>query len=329
MITKKELAEKVGVSRTTVSLVLNRNPNARISDKTRQRVLDAAKKYGYRSEEQTGVRLICYILCDRIDSPRYYESLRRLEEEVFLNNFRVIFLGVSHSVKDYEKMEDILRTAGVSGAVVAGDFNEEIIRRIQKIRIPFVAIGVSEIEGINLIQPDHFQSGFDATNYLLELGHRRIAFFTGDFKKYTHTQIFKGYKKAYEESGLTYDPALVQVSPKEQGHELVRRMKFLEIDYSAVLSVNQIIGINALNELKAEGRAIPNDVSVIAIGGGNASLQCSPKLTVMGGVEKGKPTPQVTIDLLKKQIEEENREPETIIYRNKLIVRESTGPYKG
>ena len=112
MITKKEIAEKLGVSRTTVSLVLNRKPDARISEETARRVLTMARKLGYQNQEETVTQnLICYILCNRrLDKPNYFESLRAFESVSFESNFRTIFTTVDHTDDDYDKLEDLLRS---------------------------------------------------------------------------------------------------------------------------------------------------------------------------------------------------------------------------
>ena len=327
MITKKEIAEKLGVSRTTVSLVLNRKPDARISEETRQRVLEAAEKFGYKPEEAETQELICYVLCNRkIDIPHYYEQLRALEQEASDRHFRIVFMTVGHTEEEYAKMASILRTPGVKGAVLAGDFNCDIIQKIQEIQVPFVATtGVTYVEGINLVTYDHFQAGFEATEYLIKLGHKRIAYFTGELYRLTYSQVLAGYREAYKKHGLLFDPALVQISHAVRGDDLVQRMKELSIDYSAIVTVNEQMGIEALNELKAEGRVIPGDVSVIAIGGGHVSQRCKPKLSVMGGGEK--PMSTLLLNILEKNINNFNSKPEEAVVKNELIERESTGPF--
>ena len=324
MITKKEIAERLGVSRTTVSLVLNRKLDARISEETRQRVLEAAEKFGYKPDETELQNLICYVLYNRrIDIPHYYEQLRTLEQAASERDFRIVFMTVDHSEEEYAKMIGILKSPGIKGAVLAGDFNIEIVKRIQEAKVPFVANGITEIEGINLVYPDHFKAGFDATNYLLKLSHRRIAFFTGELYKLTHSLLLAGYRKAYEQHGLPFDPALVQISHIERGDDLVQRMKELAIDYSAIIAANEHMGIEALNALKTEGREIPEDVSILAIGGGHASTQCRPSLSVMGGGEE--PMSRLVLDLIEKNINNLNLKAEKIVVDNILIERESAG----
>lgn len=325
LITKKEIAEKLGVSRTTVSLVLNRKPDARISEETRQRVLEAADKFGYKPEEIETQNLICYVLCNRrIDIPHYYEQLRALEQTASDRNFRIVFMTVDHSGEEYAKMVNILKSTGIKGAVLAGDFNNEIVQRIQEAQVPFVASGVTDIEGINLVSPDHFKAGFDATDYLIELGHRRIAFLTGELYKLTHSLLLAGYREAHKTHGLDFDPALVQISHTERGDDLIQRMKELAIDYSAIIAANEHMGIEALNELKAEGRGIPEEISIISIGGGHASTQCRPTLSVMGSAEE--PFSKLVLDILEKNINNFNLKPEKVVVENKLVERESTGP---
>lgn len=327
MITKKEIAKKLGVSRTTVSLVLNRKPDARLSEETRRRVLKAAKELGYRPEkDQEAQNLICYVLCNRrIDVPYYYEELRALEKAASERGFRIIFITVDHEKNEYVKMTDILKTTGIKGAVLAGDFNQEIVELIQQIPLPFVASGLSNIEGINLVSHDHYTAGFEATNYLLKLGHKKIAFFTGELYKLTHSEILAGYREAYKKHNVSFDPALVQISHIERGDDLVERMKVLNINYTAIITANEKMGIEALNEIKIDGRDVPGDVSIIAIGGGQASLQCRPTLSVMSNCEDH--AAELILDLLDRHINNYKLKPERIVVKNKLIERESTDTF--
>ena len=82
------------------------------------------------------------------------------------------------------------------------------------------------------------------------------------------------------------------------------------------------MGIEALNELKTEGRKIPEEVSVITIGGGQASKQTRPSLSAMGGGEE--PISEKVLDILERNINNHNMEPEKEVVRNRLILREST-----
>jgi len=99
-------------------------------------------------------------------------------------------------------------------------------------------------------------------------------------------------------------------------------MNELAIEYSAIIAANEHMGIEALTELKTEGREIPEEVSIIAIGGGHASTQCRPSLSVMGGGEE--PMSRLVLDALEKNINNLNLTPEKVVVENKLVEREST-----
>lgn len=326
MITKKDIAEKLGVSRTTVSMVLNRKPDARISEETAQRVLAMARKLGYKEQGQTETQsLICYILCNRrFDRQGYFESLRSLELAAFESNFRIIFLTLDHSEDDYDKVESVLKSSGVKGVIIAGDFDKEVIEYIQKLKMPFVVNGVTDIDGINLVSPDHYLAGYEATEHLIGLGHRNIAFFTGELYKLTHKRILAGYREALQKYNIVYDPSLVQVSTREHGDDLVRRAKELDIHYTAILTANVLMGIDTLTELKAGGRAIPKELSIISIGGGSLGFHSRPKLSVMAG--DGERNARAILDILVRNINNYDLEPQIFISKNTLVERESTGP---
>ena len=326
MITKKEIAEKLGVSRTTVSLVLNRKPGTRISEETAQRVLEMARKMGYKEQNDMEIQdLICYILCNRrLDQLSYFESLRAFEAVAFEANMRTVFTTVDHTMDDYNKVMNLLKSPGVKGAVVAGDFDRSIIEYIKSLNVPFVANGVVDIEGINLVFPDHRLAGFEATEYLLEQGHKRIAFFTGELHKLTHSKLLDGYRKALEKHNIPYDTSLVQISGLERGDELVRRIEGLGIDYTAIFAANEQMGIDALTELKSKGIDIPEGKSIIAVGGSSFGIQCRPKLSVMGIDDKV--MAKAILELLGKNISDLSFEPRKTLIRNNIVERESTAP---
>lgn len=326
MITKKEIAEKLGVSRTTVSLVLNRKPGTRISEETSQKVLEMARKMGYKEQDEVEIQdLICYILCNRrLDQPSYFESLRAFEAVAFNANMRTIFTTIDHTMDDYNKIMNLLKSPGVKGAVVAGDFDRSTIEYIRGLNVPFVANGVADIEGINLVLPDHYLAGFEATEYLIEQGHRRIAFFTGELHKLTHNKLLDGYREALEKYDITYDTSLVQISGLERGDELVRRVEGLGIDYTAIFAANEQMGIDALTELKSKGIAVPEEISIIAVGGGSFGIQCIPKLSVMGIDEEL--MAKAILELLAKNINDLSFEPRREMIKNIIIERESTAP---
>lgn len=327
MVTKKEIAEKLGVSRATVSMVLNRKPRSRISKKTAQKVFEMAQQMGYKEQEDVEMQdLICYILHNRgLEQPSCLESLRAFETATFEANMRTIITTVDRSSDDFYKLTNVLKSPGIKGAVVAGNFDRNLIKYIKSLDVPFVANGVVDLEGINLVSPDHHLAGLEATEFLIKQGHKKIAFFTGELNKLTHSKLLTGYREALEKHSLPYDTSLVQVSSLELGDELVRRVEGLGVAYTAIITANEQMGIDALIELKSNGIAIPEEVSILAIGGGSFGAQSSPKLTVMG-IDEEVMAGEI-LNLLVKNINEPRMEPKKVMVKNTITERESTGPY--
>ena len=163
-----------------------------------------------------------------------------------------------------------------------------------------------------------------AADFLVGLGHTRIAFFTGELHKLTHNRIMEGYRAALEAHNILYDPSLIQVSSLERGDDLIQRTKKLGIQYTAIIAANEQMGIDALTELKAEGRSVPEEISIIAIGGGTLGIQYRPKLSVMMCKENA--IAETLIDMLERNINNYNLDPQKEVIETILVDRESTGP---
>ena len=142
--------------------------------------------------------------------------------------------------------------------------------------------------------------------------------------KLTHNKLFCGYRDALEKHNISLDPSLIQVSSLERGDDLIQRTKELGIHYNAILAANEQMGIDALTELKAEGRSIPEEISLIAIGGGSLGIQCRPKLSIM--TYGAQSYARAILSILEKNINNFTLPPQKIVLETSLVERESTGP---
>jgi DNA-binding LacI/PurR family transcriptional regulator len=279
-VTKKEIAERVGVSRSAVSLVLNNTPNSTISEETRKKIWQAAEELGY--QETTTTPKLCFILYGRSpDDPRYMHDLKVVEHAASKNNFATLFMNVPASPAGHQKLQKFLDKREVAGTIVTGDLDDTVIRIVQNANEPYLFYGGTMKEDANIIVLDHRMGAYEAVKQLTSLGHKRIAFFSGRLDIAVHMQNLNGYYQALEEAGLPVDKSLIQASKEEDGYELASRLGLLGIDYTAIFCVNTVIQFGALQWLKENGVSVPSDVSIIGYGFSELVKLSKPELSTV------------------------------------------------
>lgn len=279
-VSKKDIAEYVGVSRTTVSFVLNNTPNIKIAEKTRNKVLKAAKELGYWSNEVSPK--ICFILYERGESdPRYIDNIKIVARAAERYEHELMFMSVKANPKEHQKLQKFLKEQNAAGVIITGYLDDQLIDMVAETEVPCVFWGGTTREDVNVVTNDHKRAAYEATKYLISLNHTEIAFFSGSLQLSVHKLGLEGYREALEEAGIPLDKSLIQVSKDEDGYELCSMMDELDIKYSAAYCVNTVIQSRALQWLKEKGVSVPGEVSLIGYELTNLVKVSIPELTVV------------------------------------------------
>ncbi|QJD84298.1 LacI family DNA-binding transcriptional regulator [Cohnella herbarum] len=297
MVTKKEIAEHLGISRTAVSLVLNNTPSSTISGETRNKILQAAKELGYRDVE-TSPKL-CFVLYDRdADDPRYISDLQVIERAASRYGYGLIFMNVTKAPDSMSRLRKALESKEIDGCIVSGDVDGHLIQILREYDTPYVLYGFplyDDLEDLNYVMFDDKKLAYDATRYLMSLGHERIALFTGSLDYKIHQLSLEGFLEAHEAAGISLDRSLIQISNDENGYELCKRAEMLKLEYSAAFCANTIIQFGVLQRLQSTGVSVPNDISLVGSGFTELVRVSVPQLTTYYVHESEKAT---TVTLL-------------------------------
>jgi DNA-binding LacI/PurR family transcriptional regulator len=340
--TLSDIAEAVGVATMTVSRVVS--GDGYVSEDTRQKVLKAVKDLNYRrnglarSLKRQFTETVGLVLGD-ISNP-YSTELARAVRETLLDQGFNLFICIS----EYGAKEDViafesLANHSVDGIIVATRSNaggDAYLRGLVETNIPVVAIGRDfQHKSIDLVSPDNLKGGFEATQHLIDLGHKRIAFIGANLGSGSHLKRLQGYLKALEHHGIAIDERLITgrsegdtevsgYSTEEIGFEGIKRLLSLPDPPTAVFARNDFTAIGAMSAINDAGLRIPDDIAIVGFDDIPLAARMSPSLTTVRQPMRAEG--QIAAEMLLERITgRANISRRERILDCELIVRESSG----
>lgn len=336
-VTSKDIARLAGVSRTTVSFVLNNTAGMRISEDTRQRVLDAVKQLNYhpdqaaRSMASGRQRILGFVVRQSADQafadlflPQVLNGLTKAAGE---QGYRVIFEPIAP--EDHGDSYGLLtRTRHVDGIILSGPRSDdrELID-IHEEGAHVVLMGQLPDSGIPLIDVDNVGGAELATRHLIELGHRRIALITNALPAYTASIDRRaGYQQALEGAGIAYDESLVRYGnlTPHSGDEAMTDLLGTRERPTAVFVASDTVALGAMQAVRRQGLRVPQDIALVSFDDIPLAEFVDPPLSTIH-------LPAYALgwgaaDMLLQLIEgEEPLQKPNVILETELIVRESCG----
>lgn len=271
-ISQLDVARRAGVSRTTVSFVLNGQTDAGISEATRRRVLDAARELGFQpnalARALRGQRShVIGLLTDDIATTPYAVEIVKGAQEAAFAAGRTLLIVDTHGEADAgAEALAMMRGWQVDGIVYATDFHREVTPPVGLADIPSVLVDcVAPGSGIPSVVPDERQGGRLATQTLIEAGHRRIGIITGPAEFPASSGRLGGYREALAAAGIDFDPVLVRTGDwwQESGYACTRDLMGMAEPPSALFCGNDWMAMGAYDALRDLSLSIPGDVAVI------------------------------------------------------------------
>jgi LacI family transcriptional regulator len=330
-VTIEEVAQLAGVSPSTVSRILN--GTATVSGAKQQAVADAIAQLGFVPNPMarglaTGRTLSIGVVTQAIDSPFYAVALRGIEDELDKAGYSPLFVSGHWDATQEARCIDVLRSRRVDGLIVlTGRLSDASLRNVAK-SLPVVVTGRKlKAPGLYALDFDNIQGSRLATEHLLGLGHRRIAFIAGDPLHPDAKARERGYREALEAAGVAFDPSLVvQGAYQEEGGRLaVEQLLTAKRRFSALFSANDQMALGALLSLHRHGLRVPQDVSVVGFDDLQVSMYVSPPLTTVRQPvqDLGRLAAQAVLALL------QGRTPTAVLPSPVLVVRDSTSAPPG
>jgi LacI family transcriptional regulator len=329
--TSWDVARLAGVSRSTVSFVLNNTPGIKISEETRRRVLEAVKILDYkpnaiaRSLAKQKTEAIAFFVLD-IANPVFPNMARGIEDVARHNGYTLLLCNTDgKSLRELRYMNLMLERR-VDGVIVGALSNEEVSRLARKKNMPLVILEHPRLPEHDVVYADNIQGSYEAVKYLIELGHTRIAHITINPESIIVRERIEGYKKALEDAKIPFDENLLKIFYDQVNEEIaINELFSLPNPPTAIFAFSDFMAIQIMKILIKRGIRIPQDISIVGFDDTLANLTI-PELTTVSQpfYEMGVKAAEVLIERLKNP----DLPIQHIKLPTKLVIRDSTAPRK-
>ena len=333
-----DVARMAGVSQSSVSLVLNRMVGARIADVTRERVRNAAQELGYllpltRRHESPALErnVIAYLVDEISTSPHPVVSLDGARDAGWESGFLVAaHITRSNSELEAATIEIIKRDPSVIGVIYSTIFTRRVSLPKSLEGIPTVLLNCySEGRRLHSIVPGEVAGAFSATQYLIENGHRRIAFVNGESWMDAAADRLKGFRQALATADIAFDQSLCRNGDwlPLTGYQLALELLQMRNPPSAIFCANDLMAVGALEAASEMGLRVPDDVSIMGYDDQELARYTHPPLStlVLPNYEMGRRATDLLIELA---VHNKPIRPMTIKIDGPLIERASVGVNK-
>ena len=289
MTTIEQIAQKAGVGRSTVSRVLNEDP--RVSDDTRQRVLEILRQENY--QPNFAARSLALGRSDVIGAvvpmslpsvfgdpffPRFLEGVAAACEAADA----LLMLWLALPEDEQRKVDRVLGRGPVDGLVVAAHVAADpLVEALRKGGKKFILSSRYEADDVSYVCVDNRASARTAVTHLLRGGRTRIAHITGPSRMFDAEDRLGGYADALRDFGLRVDDELVAEGDwsEPSGYAAMRRLLGAEPD--AVFAANDAMALAAMRALREEGLRVPEDVAIVGFDDMPAAAVSEPALTTV------------------------------------------------
>jgi len=333
-ITIKDIAQKLGLSTSTISRALKDHPD--ISPKTRTAVKELAALLGYRPNRialnlrNNSTRTIGLIIPE-IEHYFFSAIINGIEEIAYKNDYSVMVFQSDESYKREVINTQAVLTNRVDGVLVSFSKETKDFSHFQKLidnEIPVVFFDrVIDALQADQVVADDYQGAFLAVNHLIEKGCKRIAHFAAPQHLAIGKQRLSGYHDALLKHNIPYDPSLVMLADtyetsRKAAHDILRRPNYPE----GFFAVNDMAAIAIIKEAKSLGLKVPEDIRVVGFENSKSAAISEPELTTVDqfGFELGREACLMLLKRLKSEEREDPFKPIKKVIKTRLIVRAST-----
>lgn len=333
MVTLKDIGREVGVSPGTVSRVLNGN-YSKVSKETKEKILEIAAKYHYTPNQlarglvASNTRIVGLIVPD-LTNPYYADIAASITSEGNANGYQVMLCSPQKSENRIEKetaLVRVLASYSVDGVILSVHHAavDLVLDMLKNYNIPYVLVDNYYINHPFCVYSDDYSGSYIATEYLIQNGHRKIAFIGGEQELTTpYRRRLEGYLKALKNYGIPRREELIRVSyyRMEACDADVQALLDQGCEFTAIVCGNDIMAAAAIKALHRNNKRIPEDISLVGYDDTYLAEVLEPQLTTIRQPARliGAQAMQMLLD----QIKGEQPSCTTRSYAPSLVIRNS------
>lgn len=266
-ITLTYIAKKANVSVATVSRVLNGNSS--VDEKIKNKINKIINSDGYNIKKTIKNKQIISVIIPDITNPFFANIIEGIENTANLYGYHII-------LSQYKENKDILNKyfrditkIGVSGYIIVSSTgsSEYFNEILTKVSVPIIFLDRKvDIENINYVGSDNEIGAYNATKYLIDLGHKNIIYMAGPQDISTENERFSGFIKALNDNNIDFNYSKYKKVANFNFEESYIQMKDIiksKLDYTAIFSACDVMCFGIKKATEEYGISIPNDISLI------------------------------------------------------------------
>lgn len=287
--TIKDIAKQVGVSPSVVSRALNQKYG--VKEATRKQIFKIAEEVNYypnaaaRSLVTRKTETIGILMAD-ISQPYFSQIIKGMEYVASQSGYNLLFSNSFETLEHGQVFRKMVDAERVDGLIIVGSSikDKNFVSLLIKREVPFTLVERNFSDPrINCIWIDNIQGSYEATKYLIERGHRRIAHIAGNLDYQVALDRLEGYKKALYEHEIPFSEEMV-ASGKflwQDGYTAMKELLGYRPRCTAVFVANDTMAYGALQALREAEIQIPDDMAIIGFDDLDFSALTSPPLTTV------------------------------------------------
>lgn len=333
-VTIMDVARASGVSYATVSRVLSGYEF--VKESTRSRVVEAVEHLGYVANLQArslagGRSQIIGLLVPNLDNSYVGTIARGIDQALERANYDLmLYTTHRHPGKESIYVSAIANGLTEGLLLVTPLVPMTYLDALREQNFPYVLIDqVDAAEDSSVVEATNWQGAYEATRYLIQLGHTRIAFIKGALAVRSAVDRLRGYKAALADCDIPIKEELVIEGDflQRTGYETTKRLlQNVDPPPTAIFASNDLSAFGAMEAIREAGLRIPEDISIIGFDDIPQASLVYPKLTTVH--QPLEQMGRVAVKMLLERIEDRSHPPQRVTLATQFVIRDSCGPYQ-
>jgi LacI family transcriptional regulator len=328
-LTLEDIAQKSGVSRSTVSRVINGDDKVKAG--TRDRVMKVIQEVNFqpnlaaRGLASSRTNILGLVIPSGISTlftdPYFPQLIRGVTSACNAQQYTVM-LWLAEPEFERHTINQILHNGLLDGVIVSSMvMDDPIVQSLYESKMPFVLVGRHPTLDVNFIDVDNIQGGVDATAYLFGLKRNRVATITGPLNAIPGYDRLQGYQKAHQLHKKEVVPELIIEGDFTENSGYTAMRKLLPLHPDGVFAASDMMALGAIRAIREKGLNIPTDISVVGFDDLPIASQVIPPMTSIR-----QPTDRLgslAVDTLIEIIRHPEKQTHHLLLGTELIVRSS------